>query len=83
MSEADDEHEDDEESLTPQSEQDYREMVVPVSEFYKDYDEENDEDTMAVMTVFPMKETPDIIAASNIGLKPKGLTEKDNWNFWI
>ena len=83
VSEADDEHKDEEESLTPQSEQEYREMEIPASEFYEDYDEEDDKETMAVMTVFPMKGTSDIMAASNIDPKPKGPIKKDNRNYWI
>jgi len=58
-------------------------MEIPASEFYKDYDKEDDKETMAVITVFPMKGTSDIMAASNIDPKPKGPVKKDNWNYQI
>jgi len=66
VSEADDEHKDDKESMTPQSEQEYQKMEVPASEFYENYNEESDRDNMAVMTVIPIKTIPDSIAASDV-----------------
>ena len=83
VSEADDERDDDEESVTPQFEQEYQEMEIPASEFYENYDEEGEKESMAVMTVMPMDRATDVIAASDIGPKPKGPVEKDNRNFRI
>ena len=74
---------DDEESVIPQSEWEYQEMEIPASEFYENYDEESDRENMAVMTVLPIEKAPDVIAASDVGPKPKGPAEKDNWNFQV
>ena len=74
---------DEEESVIPQFKQEYQEMEIPASEFYENYNEESEKESMAVMTVMPMDRATDVIAASDIGPKPKGPVEKDNWNFWI
>ena len=83
VSEADDERNEEEESVIPQFEQEYQEMEIPASEFYENYDEESEKESMAVMTIMPIDKATDVIAASDIGPKPKGPVEKDNRNFRI
>ena len=95
VSEADDEREEDGEASTPQSEQGYSEIEVAASEFYEEYDDndnQNAERSAAMAIVSPKEriaindsksDSPDALAASIVGPKPEGRAEKDNWRFRI
>ena len=95
VSEADDEREEDGESVTPQLEQGYSKIEVTASKFYKEYDDDDNQNVerSAAMTIISPKEimainnskpdSPDMLAASIVGPKPEGQVERDNQKFQI
>jgi len=94
VSKAEEEHKGDKESVTPHSEQEYTEIELAVSEFYKDdHDSILSADRVTAMTVVPSKEvftTSDdppnylnTIAASVVGFIHEKPVEKDKWKYQI
>jgi len=94
VSEAEEEHKGDKESVTPHSELEYTKIKVAASEFYEDnHDSILSADGVTAMTVVPFKEVIttsddplnylDMIAALVVEFMPKKPVEKDNQRYPI